>query len=231
MTAAPDPRVLHCDNHLLVVSKPAGVPTVPDESGDESLFDAARAWVEREFDKPGRAFLAVVHRLDRPVSGVVCFARTSKGADRLGAQFRERTVTKTYWGVVVGAPREAAGELEQELWKDRAKNRVHVVREPREGSRTARTRWRVLETRGGASLVELEPLTGRAHQLRVACRALGTPLAGDLKYGAQDALPDRSIALHARALQLAHPTTREPLRFTAEVPSLDVWRGWRADRR
>ncbi|MCB9905937.1 MAG: RluA family pseudouridine synthase [Planctomycetes bacterium] len=220
------PLVIHCDNHLLVVNKPACVPTVPDESGDESLLDRARRWVEEEFDKPGRAFLAVVHRLDRPVSGVLCFARTSKGADRVGAQFRARTARKQYFGVVVGEPRGVGGVVEQELWKDRAKNRVEVARAPREGSRTARTEWRVLERRGGLTLLALEPHTGRPHQLRVACRSLGTPLVGDLKYGAREALPDKSIALHARRLELVHPTTREGLVFEAPLPDTDVWRGW-----
>lgn len=220
-------EVLHCDNHLLVVNKPAGLPAVPDESKDVSLLDRARAWVEREYDKPGRAFLAVVHRLDRPVSGVLCFGRTSKGADRLGAQFRERTARKLYLGVVVGAPRGERGVIEHELWKDRSKNRVEIVRSPREGSKPARTGWRVLAHHGGLCLLALEPETGRPHQLRVACLSLGTPLVGDLKYGAREPLPDKSIALHARRLELAHPTTREALAFEADLPDLDVWRGWK----
>lgn len=219
--------VIHCDNHLLVVNKPACVPTVPDESGDANLLDLARAWVEREFDKPGRAFLAVVHRLDRPVSGVLCFARTSKGADRLGAQFRDRTARKLYLGVVLGQPRGERGVVEHELFKDRAKNRVEIVRAPCEGSKSARTDWRVMEQRAGLSLLALEPHTGRPHQLRVACRSLGTPLVGDLKYGAREPLPDKSIALHARRLELTHPTTRVELAFEAPVPKLDVWRGWK----
>lgn len=220
-------EILHCDNHLLVVNKPACLPTVPDESGDANLLDLARAWVEREFEKPGRAFLAVVHRLDRPVSGVLCFARTSKGADRLGVQFRDRTARKLYLGVVLGAPRGERGVVEHELFKDRTKNRVEIVRAPREGSKHARTDWRVMEQRAGLSLLALEPHTGRPHQLRVACRSLGTPLVGDLKYGAREPLPDKSIALHAKRLELVHPTTREDLVFEAPLPKLDVWRGWK----
>jgi 23S rRNA pseudouridine1911/1915/1917 synthase len=219
-------EVLHCDNHLLVVNKPAGMPAVPDESGDASLLDLARAWVEREFNKPGRAFLAVVHRLDRPVSGVLCFGRTSKGADRLSGQFRERTARKLYLGVVLGQPRGERGVVEHEIWKDRVKNRVEIVRAPREGSKQARTDWRVMEQRAGLSLLALEPHTGRPHQLRVACRSLGTPLVGDLKYGAREPLPDKSIALHARRLEVTHPTTKEALAFEAPLPDLDVWRGW-----
>lgn len=221
-----DRSILHCDNHLLVVNKDAGLPSVPDESGDESLFDLARAWVEDEFRKPGRAFLAIVHRLDRPVSGVLCFGRTSKGASRLSEQFRDRTTRKVYWGVVLGEPREDSGVVDHHLFKDRTRNVVSVVPEGSEDAKRARTSWRVLQRREGKALLELEPHTGRSHQLRVACRALGTPIAGDLKYGAPEALPDRSIALHARRLEILHPTTREELAFEARLPRLAVWQGW-----
>ncbi len=232
-------EVLHADNHLLVVAKPAGLPVVPDASGDESLLDRARAWVEREYGKPGRAFLGVVHRLDRPVSGVVVLARTSKAARRLSEAFRERAVEKVYWGVARDEPREPAGELEQLLWKDRAGNRVRVVAGERPGARLARTRWRVLARAGeGAArrvLLELVPETGRPHPLRVAAATLGGPLLGDTKYGAaarspgradpaRPALPDGSIALHARSLAFPHPVRDETLRFACEPPALEVWR-------
>jgi len=217
--------VLFCDNHLLVVAKPACLPTVPDDSGDTSLLDLAKTWIAREFAKPGAVFLGVVHRLDRPVSGVVLFARTSKAADRLSAQFRERTVSKTYWGLVRGTPRAPAGEVEHWLWKDRQRNRVHIVEEGREASRLAVTRYSVLERRKTGALLELTPRTGRAHQLRVACASLGTPLLGDLKYGADTALEDRSIALHARSLEVEHPTLHTRERWVAEPPSLTVWKG------
>jgi len=211
-------EVLHCDNHLLVVTKPACVPTVPDESGDPSLLELAKEWVKRELEKPGAVFLGVVHRLDRPVSGVVVFGRTSKGAARLVEQFRERGVEKVYHGVVRGAPPAAEGVLEHWLRKDERANRVFVEERETRGARLARTGYRVLERRGGHSLLELRPHTGRPHQLRVACASMGLPLLGDLKYGAPEPLPDRSIALHASSLRLVHPTTREELRFVSEAP-------------
>lgn len=210
--------VLYADNHLIAVAKPAGVPTVPDASGDVSLFELARAWVEETYAKPGRAFLGVVQRLDRPVSGVVIFARTSKAARRLSAAFARREVEKTYLGVGVGSVEAASGTLEQWLWKDREGNRVHVRRGPEEGAKHAVTRWRVRARAPGRVLLELRPETGRPHQLRVACASLGAPLAGDLKYGAPQALPDRSIALHAAELALAHPVGGAPLRLAAPVP-------------
>jgi 23S rRNA pseudouridine1911/1915/1917 synthase len=216
--------VLYVDNHLLAVEKPACLPTVGDSSGDESLLDRARRWVEVEFGKPGRAFLGVVHRLDRPVSGVVVFARTSKAASRLTDQFREREVKKTYLAVCDAAPAESAGVVEQWLEKDSATNRVRVRGAPTGRAKLAVTRWRVLSRSQGRTLVELLPETGRSHQLRVAMASLGSPIAGDVKYGADGVLPDKSIALHAARLALVHPTRREDVVFECAPPDVEWWR-------
>jgi len=214
--------VLHCDNHLLAVVKPACMPVVPDESGDRSLLDAAKAWVKREYDKPGEVFLGVVHRLDRPVSGIVVFGRTSKGAARLSEAWREGRVEKEYLAqspLRVPLPAEA-GTLQ--LWQrqDPQRNVVRVLGvaaedepSPHRDAKLAVTRWRVLATDAEGTRLALTPVTGRKHQLRVACRHLGLPLAGDLKYGAEDALPDRSVALHAWRLRVPHPTRDETLEF------------------
>jgi 23S rRNA pseudouridine1911/1915/1917 synthase len=230
--------VLYVDNHVLAVVKPAGLPVVPDESGDESLLDRAREWVRFEFEKPGSVFLGVVHRLDRPVSGVVVFARTSKGAARLTAAFREHTAQKTYIGLVPMTPRarpgeatdECSGELVQWLLKDAARNHVAVVPPRTAGAREAVTRWRVLAPAIGAApdlvapcVLELEPRTGRSHQLRLACRALAGPLLGDLRYGAPAPLPDGSIGLHAWRLAVDHPTRAERLELVAPLPAPAVW--------
>lgn len=217
--------ILHADNHVVAVSKPAGQPTVPDASGDESLFDEVREWVRRTYDKPGAAWLGVVHRLDRPVSGVCVFARTSKAAARLSSQLARRTATKTYWGVGEGTPvrEDDEGELVQWIVKDERKNRVRDVGRPTDGAREARTAWRVRVRERGATLYELRPLTGRPHQLRLAAAALGTPLLGDLKYGATAPLPDRSVALHARSVELVHPTRDERLHVVAGPPASPWW--------
>ena len=235
-------HVLHADNHVLVVQKPPCVPMVPDASGDESLLDAAREWVRREAGKPGNVFLGVVHRLDRPISGVAVLARTSKAARRLGEAFRERRVEKLYWGIAEARPRGAAesrGEprsLEVWLRKDPGRNVVEAVAPGTAGAKHALTRWRELRVASGPSgptgptgrrgprvLLELVPETGRPHQLRHAAASLGAPLCGDLKYGASRPLPDRSIALHARRLAFPHPTSGELLAFEAPPPASAIW--------
>jgi 23S rRNA pseudouridine1911/1915/1917 synthase len=216
-------EILYADNHVLAVAKPACVPVVPDDSGDESLLDRAKAWVKQRYAKPGAVYLGVVHRLDRPVSGVVVFARTSKAAERLSKQFRERTLRKVYRGVVERRPVEASGCVEEWLRKDEARNVVHASASERAGSLHARTRWRWLAGDAPA-LLEFEPETGRPHQLRSACRALGCPLLGDLKYGAREPLPDQSIALHALRLEFAHPVSREPLALESALPAQPWWR-------
>ncbi len=221
------PEVVHCDNHVLVVVKPAGLPVVPDASGDPSLLEWAREWVRVEYAKPGEVFLGVVHRLDRPVSGLVAFGRTSKGASRLSAAWRDGQVEKHYLGFSRqgGSTVGEHGVVEQWLLKDRERNRVRVLAPPASGSarphtdaRWARTRWRVVEAQPGATRLELEALSGRAHQLRVACASLGLPLAGDLKYGATESLADRRIGLHAERLSFPHPTRDERLEFHSPAP-------------
>ena len=216
--------ILHVDNHVLCVAKPAGVAVVPDESGDENLLELARAWLKREFGKPGDVFLGVVHRLDRPVSGVVLFARTSKAASRLSEQFRTRSAHKTYFGVAQNAPREDQGVVEQWLLKDAETNRVRVVGEGIPGAQLARTSWRVVARESGSVQLDLIAHTGRPHQLRVAMASLGCPLLGDLKYGAERPLPDKSIALHAGELEVEHPTLHTPLVVRCAPPQRDWWK-------
>ncbi len=213
-------QVVYADNHLLVVEKPACQPMVPDASEDFSLLDEAKAWVKEKYAKPGEVFLGVVHRLDRPVSGVVVFARTSKAASRLSAAWQQHAVEKVYWGWSRRClPADSAnhGTWKQWLWKDRERNRVLVGQ--RDGAKEAITHWRVLAQGEAGTLLELRPQTGRAHQLRVACAQAGLVLAGDLKYGDKQALAARSIALHARFLRLPHPTLKEAMDFAAAPPS------------
>ncbi len=193
--------VLHLDNHLLVVRKPAGLPVQRDESGDRSLLDVARAWLKLEFDKPGNVFVGLVHRLDRPVEGVVILARTSKGASRLSAQFRERRIEKTYLTVVSGRPDPPSRRLEESL-----------------SGKSAILEFDTLRKAKGTTLLEVRPLTGRKHQIRKQLAAAGHPILGDLRYGATAPLPARRIALFARAIGFEHPTLKTPLRIECPLP-------------
>lgn len=215
--------ILHEDNHCLAVNKPAGMLSQGDASGDLSLVDWVRDDLRRRFAKPGNVFVGLVHRLDRPVSGVVLLARTSKGAARLSEAFREGSVEKIYWAIVEGEVATEAGEWADTLWKDERRNVVEVVPEGAEGARAAHLAFRVLDRGAGWTTVELRPTTGRGHQLRVQLASRGLPILGDLKYGARTAVPSRlggnRIALHARRLTFTHPTRREAIAVTAPVPA------------
>jgi 23S rRNA pseudouridine1911/1915/1917 synthase len=211
-------EILFADNHLVAVSKPAGLPTVPDASEDDSLLDWVRAWIRSDRKKPGNVFVGVVHRLDRPVSGIVVFARTSKAASRLAEAFRTRAVEKVYWGVGAGRVEREAGEFTGWLVKDERANRVRFLPSEAPGALQASTTWRVLAREADRVLLDLRPKSGRPHQLRITAAELGAPLLGDLKYGASQPLADRSIALHAVKLVLPHPTRGTPVSLSCPPP-------------
>lgn len=211
------PFVLYEDNHCLALWKPPRMPVVADRSGDPSLLDRAKEYVKKKYGKPGGVYLGVVHRLDRPVSGVVLFARTSKAARRLTEQFRERAVRKVYWAVVEGKPRHREGELTHWLVKDRRRNIVKAYPEARAGARLAHLRYRVLASAEGLALLEIEPETGRPHQIRVQLAEAGHPIVGDVKYGARRRFGN-AVALHARELTFRHPTSGHEVAIIAPLP-------------
>jgi 23S rRNA pseudouridine1911/1915/1917 synthase len=218
--------VLYEDNHILVLSKPACVPTVPDSSEDVSLLDWGKMYLKKTRGKPGKVFLGVVHRLDRPVSGVVCFAVTSKAASRLSDQFRAHKISKTYLALTEKKPPSEQGVLEHMLKKNMGENIVRVISpgSTEAGGKFAQTSWTLLEAKEGIYLLELKPGTGRPHQLRVQCAFMGCPLLGDVKYGAEVPLPDASIGLHAHKLEFLHPIQRKGLSFSTPPPGSGPWR-------
>ena len=218
-----DPTVLYEDNHLLIVSKPAGWLVQGDRTGDQTLADWGKDYLKKKYDKPGAVFLGVVHRLDRPVSGVVAMAQTSKALARMNQLFKTRRVTKTYWALVQTPPPQPEATLIHWLIKDSAKNKVTAFRSEKKNSKQAELSYRLLMNQSNTYLLEVKPLTGRPHQIRVQLAAVNSPIVGDLKYGATDSLPDASIGLHARQLSFVHPVKREPMSFRADVPSLDLW--------
>lgn len=215
--------VVYEDNHLLAVLKPAGLLVQGDRSGDLTLLDVAGAYLKQKYDKPGKVFLGLVHRLDRNVSGVVLLARTSKAAGRLAEQFRVGTVTKVYLAVVKGQP-DDGGQLTSWLSAKGDARGVTMARPaPFDGARKSLLRYHVLKSAAGFSLVEVIPATGRRHQIRAQFALAGHPLLGDVKYGAPRGLPDHRIALHASRLTVAHPVGAKEMTFSAPEPEDWPW--------
>lgn len=221
MTEPPFP-VLYEDNHLLVINKPAGLPTQGALAGEPSVVEVAKDYIARKYNKPGNVYLGVVSRLDRLVSGVLVLARTSKAAARLTEQFRERSTEKTYWAVVEKAPSKPCDTLIDWLAKDDAAHRMRVVAAHLPGAQRAELAYKVLKPLPPAALLEVLLETGRKHQIRLQLAAMGCPIVGDTKYGAQAsrlAYFQRAIALHARSLSIEHPTLKTQLRWTAPLPA------------
>lgn len=215
--------IIYEDNHLLAVVKPAGLLAQGDRTGDPSVTDLAAAYLRQRYGKPGNVYVGLVHRLDRPVSGVLLLARTSKAAARLSAQFRDGTVAKTYLAVVAPAPAADAADLTAWLG-DRAdpRGRTPAAAAPFPGAREARLGYRVRARAAGAALLEVEPVTGRRHQIRAQLALHGCPVLGDVKYGAPGPAR-RAIALHAWRLAVRHPVGGAPLVFEAPLPAGWPW--------
>lgn len=213
-------KILYEDNHCLVVLKPHGLLTQGDETGDRSLMDEVKDFIKARDKKPGNVFLGLIHRLDRPVGGLVLFAKTSKGASRLSKQFLSREVEKRYTALVEGEPKQKDGSVIQYLRKNHQTNVVEAFDRPVPEARKAELTYRVVKTirRGekNFSLIEVEPKTGRPHQIRVAMSSLGTPIVGDKKYGSKIPRGGR-IALCAASLSFDQPVTKERITVVAEL--------------
>lgn len=220
-------HILYEDNHCIAVAKPAGLLTQGVPAGVATLEARVKAYLKETCQKPGNVYLGVPHRLDRPVSGVVLFARNSKAAQRLAEQFRARQVTKIYWGAVEGTIEPADGIWEDWLRKIADEARAEIAEPNASGAKSACLRYHVLQSIEGGTLVEFTPITGRMHQIRVQAASRGHPLLGDALYGSKRTfgppaeLPrDRLIALHARSLTFLHPIRYEPITLTAPLPAM-----------
>lgn len=216
--------ILYEDNHLLVVNKHAGDLVQPDPSGESALEDQIKACIKARDGKPGAVFLGVVHRIDRPVSGAVLFAKTSKALARLNEMIRAGEIRKIYWAVTEQRPEPEQGELRHYVLRDGKSNRSRAYDAPKPEAKLALLRYRTVAASTRYTLVEVELLTGRHHQIRAQLSKIGCPIKGDLKYGAKRSNPDGGISLHSRAMTFLHPVRKEPLTVTAPVPGEDnLW--------
>lgn len=216
-------RILFEDNHLLVVNKLPSEIVQGDKTGDEPLPERIKSFLKEKYQKPGNVFCGVVHRLDRPTSGVVVFAKTSKALERLNAQFREKETNKTYWAIVENKPKELKGSLRDYLKKNESQNKSYAVNESTPGAKLALLHYQLLASSDRYHLLEVTIETGRHHQIRAQLSNIGCIIKGDLKYGAKRANKDASIGLHARSLRFFHPTTKEEITLIANPPADAVW--------
>lgn len=217
-------QVIYEDNHIIIVNKESGEIVQGDKTGDQPLSEMVKQYIKTTHNKPGNVFLGVVHRLDRPVSGVVVFAKTSKALARLNDMFREGQVHKTYWAIVQGKPGSEADTLTGWITRNEKQNKSYI--HPREvrGSKQAVLKYRLLACTDRYSLLEVQLLTGRHHQIRCQLSAMGCPIKGDLKYGAKRSNPDGSISLHARRVEFIHPVSKLPIVAEATIPNDNLWR-------
>ena len=219
------PTVVYEDNHLLCVSKRPGEIVQGDKTGDEPMSEALKAWLKEKYNKPGNVYLGVIHRLDRPVGGLVLFAKTSKALSRMNELFRTGDVSKRYWAVVTARPPKHSDTLEQYLVRNESQNKSYVARQgaATPGAKLARLSYRLLASGEHYHLLEIELHTGRHHQIRCQLAALGCPIKGDLKYGAPRSNPGGSISLLSRQISFTHPVSKEDLTLTDPVPDERLW--------
>ncbi|MBQ9427560.1 MAG: RNA pseudouridine synthase [Paludibacteraceae bacterium] len=225
--------ILYEDNHLIAVNKTCNEIVQGDKTGDTPLSETVKAYIKLKYNKPGEVFLGVTHRLDRPTSGVVLFARTSKALARLNEMFRDKSessvahqqssIRKTYWAIVQGQPRLSESRLENYLIRNEKQNKSYITKPGTRDAKLAILTYKTLAVGERYSLLEVNLLTGRHHQIRCQLAAIGCPIKGDLKYGAHRSNPDGGICLHARSISLIHPVSRIPLTIEAPVPDDPLW--------
>jgi 23S rRNA pseudouridine1911/1915/1917 synthase len=219
-------KIVYEDNHIIAVNKPSGMLVQGDKTGDETLGDVVKKYIKAKYDKAGEVFLGVVHRIDRPVSGVVLYARTTKALTRLNEMFQKREIQKTYWAIVQNRPPKESDLLVNWLKKNEAKNMSSVYSPDTTGALKCELEYKLIAESENYYLLEINPHTGRHHQIRVQLSTIGCVIKGDLKYGAKRSNKDGSICLHARSVQFIHPVKKEPIVITAPVPEDNLWKAF-----
>ncbi len=218
--------ILYEDNHLIIINKHCGEIVQADKTGDVTMEQTVKDFLKRKYNKPGEVFLGVVHRLDRPVSGAVIFARTTKAQIRLNQMFKEKLVKKTYWAIVKDLPPAQSGTLVHYLMRNTQTNRSHAYLKEWRGSKKAVLHYRHVASSDRYHLLEIDLETGRHHQIRCQLAAIGCPIRGDLKYGYPRSNPDGSISLHARKIRFKHPVKDEEIDLVASLPDEVLWKAF-----
>ena len=216
--------VVYEDNHIIIVNKTASEIVQGDKTGDVPLSETVKQYLKEKYHKPGNVFIGVTHRLDRPVNGLVVFAKTSKALSRLNEMFKNSEVKKTYWAIVKQTPAETEGELVNYLVRNEKQNKSYAYHTEKPGSKKAILHYRLIARSDNYSLLEVDLKTGRHHQIRCQLAKMGCPIKGDLKYGFPRSNPDGSICLHARRVRFVHPVSKELIDVVAPVPSDNLWR-------
>lgn len=214
------------DNHIIIVYKNSGEIVQGDKTGDEPLSETVKKYIKEKYQKPGNVFLGVVHRLDRPVSGLVVFAKTSKALTRLNKMFRDGEVHKTYWAITKDAPKESEGMLTDWLVRNEKQNKSYAYSHEVPNSKKAILQYKVIAHTDNYNLLEINLMTGRHHQIRCQLANMGCPIKGDLKYGAKRSNPDGSISLLSHHVELAHPVSKELISIDSPVPDDNLWKAW-----
>ena len=219
-------NVLYEDNHIIIINKVAGEIVQGDKTGDKSLCDKMKAYLKEKYAKPGNVFVGLPHRLDRPVSGVVVLAKTSKALERLNNMFRDGNVKKIYWAITKERPQQSEGELSSWILRNEKMNKSFCYTKEVKGSKHALLYYKHIAESKNYSLIEVELKTGRHHQIRCQLSSIGCPIKGDLKYGAKRSNPDGSISLHARYIEFTHPVSKELIQVTAPLPKDSLWQSF-----
>ena len=217
-------QILYEDNHIIVVSKTSGEIVQGDKTGDKTLCDSVKEYIKEKYAKPGNVFLGIAHRLDRPVSGIVIFAKTSKALSRLNNMFRDGEVHKLYWAITQNMPQKEEDTLTHWIVRNEKQNKSYAYDREKPGSKKAMLHHKVITSTDNYTLLAVNLMTGRHHQIRCQLSAIGCPIKGDLKYGSRRSNNDGSISLHARKVEFVHPVSKQPMCIEAPVPDDRLWR-------